>query len=127
MPCANLSLISEIIKFLQVGNFGGILGNSGYEDGVGKKIGAEGLAKYETDAENGNPKFSRFSKNQTKHVTRKQTKPTSLSQEIYQLDRKIPERVGEHCCWVEDTDGVSSTRGVGYCGLGQGDARVHVM
>jgi hypothetical protein len=42
MPCANLSLISEIIKFLQVGNFGGILGNSGYEDGVGKKIGVEG-------------------------------------------------------------------------------------
>ena len=42
MPCANLSLISEIIKFLQVVNFEGILGNSGYEDGVGKKIGVEG-------------------------------------------------------------------------------------
>ena len=86
----------KVVK-TKVGNFGGILGNSGYEDGVGKKIGAEGLAKYETDAENGNPKFSRFSKNHTKHVTRKQTKTTSLSQEIYQLDRKIPERVKAQC------------------------------
>ena len=81
----------------EFGNFGGIFGNSDSEDGVGKKIGAEGLAKYETDAENGNPKFSRFSKNHTKHVTRKQTKTTSLSQEIYQLDRRIPERVKVQC------------------------------
>ena len=35
------------------------------------------------------------------------------------------EPVGEH--WVEDTDGVSMTRGVGYCGLGQGDDRVQVV
>ena len=76
----------KVVK-TKVGNFGEIVGNSGYEDGVRKKVGAEGLAKYETDAENGNPKFSRFSKNHTKHVTRKNPKYTSLSQEIYQLDR----------------------------------------
>ena len=35
------------------------------------------------------------------------------------------ESVGEHCCWMEDTDGLS-TRGVGYCGFGQGDDRVQV-
>ena len=34
--------------------------------------------------------------------------------------------VGEHCSWVEVTDGVS-TRGVGYFGLGQGDGRGQVI
>ena len=34
--------------------------------------------------------------------------------------------VGEHCFWGEYTDGVS-TRGVGNCGLGQGDDRVQVV
>ena len=34
--------------------------------------------------------------------------------------------VAEH--WVEDTgEAVSITRGVGYCGLGQGDLRVQVV
>ena len=33
---------------------------------------------------------------------------------------------GEHCFWVEYTDGVP-TRGVGNCGLGQGDDRVQVV
>ena len=31
----------KVVK-TKVGNFGGILGNSGYEDGVGKKIGVDG-------------------------------------------------------------------------------------
>ena len=33
--------------------------------------------------------------------------------------------MAEH--WVEDTGAVSITRGVGYCGLGQGDVRVQVV
>ena len=40
----------KVVK-TKVGNFGGNFGNSGNEDGVWKKIGAGGLAKYKTNAE----------------------------------------------------------------------------
>ena len=55
----------------EFGNFGGIFGNSDSEDGVGKKIGAKGLADFETNAEP--EQFSKFPRLQTKYVKRQQT------------------------------------------------------
>ena len=67
----------------EFGNFGGIFGNSDSEDGVGKKIGAEGLTDFETDAEP--EQFSKFPRLQTKYVQRQQTKPINLSQLMTKL------------------------------------------
>ena len=90
------------VMMTKVGNYGGNVGTSGSEDAVGKKICVGGLAEFETDAENGNPKFSKFSKIQSKYVATKQTKSSNRLQEIYQLEGRISEWVKWKCFKLYD-------------------------